>query len=93
MNGLRTQKDFESFSISKNNRDNAGINPDFSQDFAALAVELRLKYYDRKKRAFSYADAIHLATALIAGCDQFYTGDSDFAGIDENLKINVIARG
>lgn len=50
-------------------------------DFAA---ELRFKYYDRRDRALSYADAIHLATAIVYDeCDALYSGDSDFEGLDE----------
>ena len=50
------------------------------------------KYYDRKNRQFSYADAIHLATALITGCDRLFTGDPDFIGIDENIKLELLIK-
>jgi len=53
-------------------------------DIAAYAAELRFKYYDRGDRDISYADAIHLATAVIHDdCDILYSGDPDFSDIDE----------
>ena len=51
---------------------------------AEYAAELRYKYYDRERRAFSYADAIHLATAVVHDeCTVLYSGDPDFADVDE----------
>ncbi|WP_435185025.1 type II toxin-antitoxin system VapC family toxin [Halobellus sp. EA9] len=53
-------------------------------DVAEYAAELRHKYYERGDRELSYADAIHLATAVVhEDCDALYSGDPDFAGIDE----------
>jgi predicted nucleic acid-binding protein len=53
-------------------------------EIAAYAAELRFKYYDPGERELSYADAIHLATAAIHDdCDTLYSGDPDFAGLDE----------
>jgi predicted nucleic acid-binding protein len=54
-----------------------------SVEVARLASKLRSKYYDRQTREFSYADAIHLATASLLECEAFHTGDSDFDGIEE----------
>ena len=61
-----------------------------TEDVAVLATGLRDKYYDKKKRAFSYADAVHLATACLAGCARFYTGDPDFSGISE-MECEILA--
>lgn len=53
-------------------------------EIAAYAAELRFKYYDPGERELSYADAIHLATAAIHDdCDTLYSGDPDFADLDE----------
>lgn len=53
-------------------------------EIAEYAAELRFKYYDSGKRELSYADAIHLATAVIHDeCHTLYSGDPDFEGIDE----------
>ena len=51
---------------------------------AAFAADLRYKYYERGSREFSFADAIHLATATVYDeCTVLYTGDPDFEGVDE----------
>lgn len=48
------------------------------------AAALRFKYYAPGDRELSYADAIHLATAIrYDECDALYSGDPDFDGIDE----------
>lgn len=53
-------------------------------EIAAYAAELRFKYYDRGDRELSYADAIHLATAVVHDdCRALYSGDPDFAEVDE----------
>ena len=53
-------------------------------DIAAYAAELRFRYYERGDRELSYADAIHVATAVVHDdCDVLYSGDPDFADIDE----------
>ena len=49
---------------------------------AKFAADLRLKYYN-PKRQLSYADCIHLATAINSGCKRFYSGDPDFKDIKE----------
>jgi len=54
-----------------------------SKEIAMYASELRSKYYQRRERELSYADAIHLATAAVLDCDRLYTGDSDFEDLDE----------
>lgn len=50
---------------------------------ALTAAELRDDYYRRGDRELSYADAIHVATAMLAGCDRLYSGDPDFEDVDE----------
>jgi len=53
-------------------------------EVAEYAAALRYKYYDPGERELSYADAIHLATAIqYDECDALYSGDPDFDGIDE----------
>jgi predicted nucleic acid-binding protein len=53
-------------------------------EIAEYAAELRYDYYEPGERELSYADAIHLATAIMYDeCDGLYSGDPDFEGIDE----------
>lgn len=52
-------------------------------EVARRAAGIRTKYYQRRSRELSYADAIHVATAALLGCDEVHTGDADFDGIDE----------
>lgn len=53
-------------------------------ELGEYAAQLRHKYYDRRERELSYADAIHLAVAsTVDDCDRLYTGDPDFEGVDE----------
>lgn len=53
-------------------------------EIAEYAAELRHEYYRRGDCELSYADAIHLATAAtIAECHTLYSGDPDFADVDE----------
>jgi len=54
-----------------------------SSEVALYASQLRSKYYQRRERELSYADAIHLATAALLDCDALHTGDADFEGVDE----------
>ena len=55
---------------------------------AKYAADLRDKYYVKGKRELSYGDAIHLATAILTGCETLYSGDSDFENIQEiNTEI------
>jgi AbrB family looped-hinge helix DNA binding protein len=52
-------------------------------EIAEYAADLRAEYYDPGERELSYADAIHLATAVVHDdCDVLYSGDPDFEGID-----------
>lgn len=62
--------------------DNLEIAP-ITGDVAVYAVDLRDKYYQRGDCELSYADAIHLAVAVMTNCDTLYTGDPDFAAVDE----------
>lgn len=53
-------------------------------EVADYAAELRHDYYESDERQLSYADAIHLATAVVHDdCGVLYTGDPDFEGVDE----------
>ena len=53
-------------------------------EVADYAAELRHDYYESGERELSYADAIHLATAVVHDdCGVLYTGDPDFEGVDE----------
>ncbi|WP_254864211.1 type II toxin-antitoxin system VapC family toxin [Halovivax gelatinilyticus] len=53
-------------------------------EIAARAADLRYRYYERGTCELSYADAIHVATASAHGdCEALYTGDPDFASVDE----------
>ncbi|OYR46386.1 PIN domain-containing protein [Halorubrum sp. Hd13] len=53
-------------------------------EIAEYAAELRFKYYDPGERELSYADAIHIATAVVHDdCEVLYSGDPDFAELDE----------
>lgn len=55
---------------------------------AKYAADLRDKYYQKGERELSYGDAICLATAILTGCRRLYSGDPDFANIDEmNTEI------
>lgn len=51
-------------------------------EIALYAAELRARY-NRQERQLSYADAIHLATAVLTDCDRLQTGDADFEGVTE----------
>ena len=54
-----------------------------TSEIALYASRLRTKYYQRRERELSYADAIHLATAVLTDCEILHTGDSDFEDLDE----------
>jgi predicted nucleic acid-binding protein len=59
-------------------------------EVANYAAELRHDYYGSGERELSYADAIHLATAVVHDdCGVLYTGDPDFEGVDE-IKTVVL---
>jgi len=58
-------------------------------DVAHLAADIRDKYHGKDGRTFSFADAIHLATAVLAGCERLYSGDPDLKGVDE-LGVVII---
>mgnify|MGYP000409835904 CR=1 FL=1 len=51
---------------------------------AEYAAALRYEYYEPGTREFSYADTIHLATAVVHDeCDVLYSGDPDFGDVAE----------
>jgi predicted nucleic acid-binding protein len=56
---------------------------------ALTAARLREKYYQRGERELSYADAIHLAIAVMTDCDVLYSGDDDFSELDE-LETTIV---
>ncbi len=62
--------------------DNLTILP-VTAKVAKNAADLRDKYYRRKTRELSYADAIHLSTAVLTDCEVLNSGDLDFENIDE----------
>ena len=53
------------------------------------AVRLREKYYQCGERELLYADAIYLAIAVMTDCDVLYSGEDDFAKLDE-LEMEVL---
>lgn len=56
---------------------------------AKYGADLRDKYYQRGDKELSYADAIHLAIAIMTGCNKLYSGDPDFEGIEE-METEII---
>lgn len=55
-----------------------------TDEIAEYGAQLRDKYYQRRENELSYADAIHLAMAAsVTECETLYSGDPDFADIDE----------
>lgn len=58
-------------------------------EVALNAAKLREKHYQRGERELSYADAIHLAAALMTGCEVLYSGDSDFEGL-EMIETEIV---
>ncbi|ODR82936.1 hypothetical protein BG842_09385 [Haladaptatus sp. W1] len=55
-----------------------------TSEIALYASRLRTKYYQRRERELSYADAIHLATAVLTDCETLQTGDSDFEDVNDH---------
>ena len=53
------------------------------------AIEIRDTYYQRRSLELSYADAIHIATAVATGCDRLYSGDPDFKTVSEVQTVVV----
>lgn len=68
--------------------DNLEVVP-VTAEVGLYAADIRDEYYNRNDRAISYADAIHIATAELTGCDKLYTGDPDFKEIDE-IRTEII---
>ncbi len=58
-------------------------------EVAKYGADLRDKYYQRGEKELSYADAIHLATAVLVNCNKLYSGDPDFEGIGE-IETEII---
>jgi len=52
-------------------------------EVAITAADIRDKYYQRRDRELSYADAIHITTALLTNCSILSSGDPDFTDLDE----------
>ena len=53
-----------------------------SEQIAERAADIRRKYYS-KERPMSFADAIHIATAIEKNCSKIIAADSDFDDIKE----------
>ena len=68
--------------------DNLNILP-VTSEVAKYAADLRDKYYEKNQKELSYADAIHLATAVLADCEILYSGDPDFKDIYE-IETEVV---
>jgi len=62
--------------------DQLAIEP-VTTSIALDAIEIRDEYYQRRELELSYADAVHVATAVATGCDRLYSGDPDFESIEE----------
>ncbi|MBI2542836.1 MAG: PIN domain-containing protein [Candidatus Aenigmarchaeota archaeon] len=62
---------------------------DVDEKVAEKAANLRLKYYKSNVTELSYADCIHLSTAILSKCKKFYSGDPDFKGINE-IPIEIV---
>lgn len=54
---------------------------------AERAADIRIKYYSKDK-PMSFADALHIATAIEKNCSKIITADSDFSGIAE-MKAEI----
>lgn len=55
-----------------------------TDEIAEYAAALRDKYYQRDDCELSYADAIHLAMAVVVSeCESLYSGDPDFENVEE----------
>ena len=61
---------------------------DVNHNIAEMAADIRHKYYKKNKNEMSYADAIHVSTAITSNCDVLITGDPDFKEIQE-IKIEI----
>ena len=77
----------EEATFTMRNMDNVEII-NVSPEIAETAADIRAKYYKKNERELSYADAIHIATAITAGCTVIITGDRDFERIEE-LKAEI----
>ncbi len=53
-----------------------------NDQIAERAADIRVKYYS-KERPLSFADAVHIATAIEKDCSKIITADSDFDDIKE----------
>ena len=56
---------------------------------AKYAADLRDRYYQKGERELSYGDAVHLATAILTGCEKLYSGDPDFENI-QGINTEII---
>ncbi len=55
---------------------------DLNDNIAEMAADIRIKYYS-KECPLSFADAIHVATAIVANCGKIVSADADFSYIKE----------
>ena len=58
-------------------------------DVALHAADIRDDYYQRRSLELSYADAIHIATAVATECDRLYSGDPDFKNVSEVQTVVI----
>ena len=56
---------------------------DLDDKIAEIAADIKIKYYNKDESPLSFADAIHVATAIQNKCRKLVTADSDFKGIKE----------
>ncbi len=59
-----------------------------SPEIAENAAVIRFKYYKKNEKEISYADCVHIATALVEACALVVSGDPVFKNIDE-IKTDV----
>ena len=67
----------------------------FFSDFDVLSIPVeafeRAAHIRAEHRSVRTPDALHLATACLAGCSQLWTGDADFAKVGTPFVLNVFA--
>ncbi len=54
-----------------------------SSELAEHAADIRFAYYDKKNRALSFADAVHISAAIKSKCSKIVSGEQDFAELTE----------
>jgi predicted nucleic acid-binding protein len=59
-----------------------------NEEIATLAARIRAKYFKKIEKRLTYFDCIHIATAVVAQCDKFVTGDKGFKDIAD-VKMEI----